>query len=180
MSDEGDSSPRILIVEDECLVALDEEALVRSLGFEVLGPVGHLEEALHIVATERIDGAVLDIHLDGNTTSYPLAAELEIRRAANEAERLGIVVRREVADAARRFDRAKALLAVFEGGGMIDRAENALRVAEKSYKAGAISLIELLEAQRTFLETRAEYVRAQHDFRQARVDLRHAVGSNFQ
>ena len=86
MSDEGDSSPRILIVEDESLVALDEEALVRSLGFEVLGPVGHLEEALHIVATERIDGAVLDIHLDGNATSYPLAAdyplaaELEIRR----------------------------------------------------------------------------------------------------
>ena len=80
MSDEGDSSPRILIVEDESLVALDEEALVRSLGFEVLGPVGHLEEALHIVATERIDGAVLDIHLDGNATSYPLAAELETRR----------------------------------------------------------------------------------------------------
>ena len=46
MSDEGDSSPRILIVEDESLVALDEEALVRSLGFEVLGPEGHLEGAL--------------------------------------------------------------------------------------------------------------------------------------
>ena len=79
MTDEGGSSPRILIVEDESLVALDEEALVRSLGFEVLGPVGHLEDALQIVGTKRIDGAVLDIQLDGNATSYPLAAELENR-----------------------------------------------------------------------------------------------------
>jgi len=63
---------------------------------------------------------------------------------------------------------------------MIDRPRTRSGSPRKSYKGGAISLIELLEAQRTFLETRAEYVRAQHDFRQARVDLRHAVGSHFQ
>jgi cobalt-zinc-cadmium efflux system outer membrane protein len=105
-------------------------------------------------------------------------AELEIRRAANEMARLEIVVKREVAEAGRKLDRAKSLLGVFEGGGMLDRADNALRVAEKSYKAGAISLIELLEAQRTYLETRAEYLRAQYDERQSRIDLRRAVGSD--
>jgi outer membrane protein, heavy metal efflux system len=105
-------------------------------------------------------------------------AELDIRRAANDMARLEIVVKSEVADAARRFDRAKSLLDVFEKGGMLDRADNALRVAEKSYKAGAISLIELLEAQRTYLETRAEYLRAQYDQRQSRIDLRRAVGSD--
>ncbi len=104
-------------------------------------------------------------------------AELDIRRAANDKERLDILVRREVAEAARQVERAKSLLGLFEGG-MIDRADNALKVAEKSYKAGAISLIELLEAQRTFLETRAQYLRAQHDFRQSRIDLRRAVGSD--
>ncbi len=103
-------------------------------------------------------------------------AELEMRRAANEMARLEIVVRREVADAARRVARAKSLLDVFEHGGMLDRADNSLRVAEKSYKAGAISLLELLEAQRTFLETRAQYLRAQYDHRQSRVDLRYALG----
>jgi len=61
---------------------------------------------------------------------------------------------------------------------MLDRADNALRVAEKSYKAGAISLLELLESQRTFLSTRAEYLRALYDHRQARVDLRRALGSD--
>ncbi len=105
-------------------------------------------------------------------------AELDIRRAANNAERIQIVVRQEVSDAARRVDRSKSLLAIFEGGGMLERADNSLRVAEKSYKAGAISLLELLEAQRTFLETRAQYLRAQHDHRQSRIDLRHALGSD--
>ena len=61
---------------------------------------------------------------------------------------------------------------------MLDRADNSLKVAERSYKAGAISLLELLEAQRTFLETRAQYLRAQYDHRQARIDLRRAVGSD--
>ncbi|MDB4980320.1 MAG: hypothetical protein JWM82_1072, partial [Myxococcales bacterium] len=60
--------------------------------------------------------------------------------------------------------------------GMLARAEAALRVAEKSYKAGAASLLDLLEAQRTNLETRAEYLRALYDFRQAAVDVTHAVG----
>jgi hypothetical protein len=88
--------------------------------------------------------------------------------------------------------RAATLLAVFERpaggevpgtptgtadkGGMLSRAETALRVAEKSYRAGAISLIELLEAQRTYLDTQATYLRALHDFRQATVDVSHAVG----
>src|SRR5205807_508677 len=105
-------------------------------------------------------------------------AELEIRRARNDAARLEIVVRREVAEATRQLERAKAMLAIFERGGMLERAERSLEVAEKSYKAGAISLLELLEAQRTFLETRGQYLRAQYDHRQSRVDLRRAVGDD--
>jgi cobalt-zinc-cadmium efflux system outer membrane protein len=128
-------------------------------------------------------------------------AHLDIRRAENEGARLRLQVAREVAEAVRRVQRAQTLLAVFEGrgegaagagvtlpvpalaetgtkdtGGMISRAETALRVAERSYKAGAISLLEFLEAQRTYLDTRAQYLRALHDFRQAAVDVTHAVG----
>jgi cobalt-zinc-cadmium efflux system outer membrane protein len=104
-------------------------------------------------------------------------AELDIRRTANDAERIALEVRHDVTDTVRRVERAKTLLAVFEGG-MLDRADNALRVAERSYKAGAISLLELLEAQRTFLETRAQYLRAQYDHRQSQVDLKSALGSD--
>ena len=105
-------------------------------------------------------------------------ADLELRRAANESARLDVVVGHEVGDAVRRVERALTLLALFEGGGMLERAERARQVAEKSYQAGAISLLELLEAQRTFLDTRAQYLRVEYDYRQSRVDLRRAVGSD--
>jgi outer membrane protein, heavy metal efflux system len=119
-------------------------------------------------------------------------ARLDRRRAENDGERLRIAVAHDVAEAVRRGTRAATLLAVFERpaggevpgtptgtsdkGGMIARAETALRVAEKSYRAGAIALIELLEAQRTTLDTQAQYLRALYDYRQATVDVSHAVG----
>jgi outer membrane protein TolC len=63
---------------------------------------------------------------------------------------------------------------------MLSRADNALRVAESSYKAGAVSLLELLEAQRTYIETRAEYLKVLDDYRKAQIDVTHAVGERTQ
>jgi cobalt-zinc-cadmium efflux system outer membrane protein len=119
-------------------------------------------------------------------------AELDRRRADNDSERLRINVTREVSEAVRRNQRAVTLLASFEtaaGGnvlgmptatsdraGMLERAETALRVAEKSYRAGALSLLEILEAQRTYLDTRGQYLKALDDFRQSEIDVTHAVG----
>jgi cobalt-zinc-cadmium efflux system outer membrane protein len=119
-------------------------------------------------------------------------AQLDIRRAENEGARLRLEVSREVVEAVRKATRSEALLRVYEGapgvagpergtathdtGGMLARSETALRVAEKSYKAGAASLLDLLEAQRTNLETHAQYLRAVYDFRQAEIDVTHAVG----
>ena len=78
--------------------------------------------------------------------------------------------------AVRSFKRAETILALFKQGGMLERAETSLRVAEKSYKAGAVSLLEFLEAQRTYLEIHDEYLHAQYDQRKSLVDLIHAVG----
>ena len=102
-------------------------------------------------------------------------ADLDVRRSENDAERLRVRIRHDVADAVRRARRSAALLDVFEGGGMLDRAETALKVAERSYKSGAVSLLELLEAQRTNTETREQYLRASHDYRQAMIDVTHAI-----
>jgi cobalt-zinc-cadmium efflux system outer membrane protein len=63
---------------------------------------------------------------------------------------------------------------------MLDRASMALRVAETSYKAGASSLLELLEARRTYIETNGNYLRAQHDYRQSIIDLYHSIGGRAQ
>jgi cobalt-zinc-cadmium efflux system outer membrane protein len=103
--------------------------------------------------------------------------ELLMQRADNDAARTELRVRQEVAEARTRAERAEALLTLFGEGGMLERADRALRTAERSYAVGTISLLELLEAQRTFLETRAQFLRAQYDQRKSRVDLMHAVGS---
>lgn len=102
-------------------------------------------------------------------------ARLDGRRAENEEHRLIVQVQHDVADAVRRGQRGERVLAVYEGG-MLERADSALRVAERSYKAGSISLLELLEAQRTYLETRAHYLHSLYEYRQALVDTMHAVG----
>jgi two-component SAPR family response regulator len=56
---------RILIVEDEYLVAMELEQILGSLGAEVVGPFGRLEPALAVMRHEGVDGAVLDVRLDG-------------------------------------------------------------------------------------------------------------------
>jgi cobalt-zinc-cadmium efflux system outer membrane protein len=102
-------------------------------------------------------------------------ARVDIHRADNDVQRLSLQIQREVAEAFGRYQRAESLLAIYRSG-MLDRAETSLAVAEKSYRAGAISLLEFLEAQRTYLETRADYLRARYDHEQAAVDLAHALG----
>lgn len=67
---------RILIVEDEYLVADDLARDLRMLGAEVVGPIGTLDEALALLATYPVlDGAVIDVNLHG-MMSYPAAALL--------------------------------------------------------------------------------------------------------
>jgi CheY-like chemotaxis protein len=67
---------RILIVEDEYLVADDLARDLRSLGAEIVGPIGTLATAVELLVTAPpLDGAVLDINLHGEM-SYPAAALL--------------------------------------------------------------------------------------------------------
>jgi cobalt-zinc-cadmium efflux system outer membrane protein len=104
-------------------------------------------------------------------------ANVDVRRAENDEQKLVITVEREVGEAVHKAERSRKLKDAFEGG-MLARADAALRVAEKSYKAGAVSLLELLEAQRTYIETRGQYLRSLYDFQQANIDMSHAVGGD--
>ena len=65
---------------------------------------------------------------------------------------------------------------MYETGGLLTRAESSLKTAESSFKLGHFSLLELLEAQRTFIETRAQYLRVRDDHHKAKIDVIHAVG----
>lgn len=71
--------PRILIVEDELLVAMDIEATLLDHGWEVLGPVSDVRCALDLLALEAPDAACLDMNLRGDT-SAPIAEALRLRK----------------------------------------------------------------------------------------------------
>jgi CheY-like chemotaxis protein len=75
MSEPSSGSARILVVEDEYMLADALADGLTALGAQVVGPVGGLGEALTLVAAAEIDGAVLDINLRGEMV-FPLADAL--------------------------------------------------------------------------------------------------------
>jgi DNA-binding NtrC family response regulator len=69
---------RILIVEDEMLLAMDLEEVVQGWGADVIGPVPTIEKALTLLSDHRPDAVTLDMNLSG-ASSLPLARELAER-----------------------------------------------------------------------------------------------------
>jgi CheY-like chemotaxis protein len=69
---------RILIVEDEALVAMLVEDALLDAGAEVIGPVATVAEAMALLETAPLDAAVLDLNLAGET-STPVADALATR-----------------------------------------------------------------------------------------------------
>jgi len=72
------SGKRILVVEDETMIAMLIEDFLCDMGCTVVGPVARVEHALEALTVEDIDGAVLDVNLDGQS-SYQIADELAAR-----------------------------------------------------------------------------------------------------
>jgi CheY-like chemotaxis protein len=56
---------RVLVVEDEFLIALDLLAILDDLGCVALGPAATVEEALRLLAADPPDAALLDMNLRG-------------------------------------------------------------------------------------------------------------------
>lgn len=67
-----------LVVEDEYLIAHGIKDIVEAAGYEVLGPVGSLDQAFALTEGTRPDAAVLDIQLKGSLiTDFALALARE-------------------------------------------------------------------------------------------------------
>jgi two-component system, response regulator PdtaR len=67
---------RVLIVEDEALIALHLEQLVLEAGHRVIGIAFDPEEAQAIARTERPDFAFVDMRLRGGTSGLDVARHL--------------------------------------------------------------------------------------------------------
>ena len=63
---------RIMVVEDESLVALALTDYLADLGFSIVGPFAKLADAKHALTQGQVDAAILDVNLEGEPI-YPLA-----------------------------------------------------------------------------------------------------------
>ncbi|GAA0621749.1 response regulator [Brevundimonas kwangchunensis] len=69
---------RILIVEDESLVAMLLETILEDMGCTPVGPASTIDEGLRLAASEQLDGALLDVNVAGRQI-FPVAEALRER-----------------------------------------------------------------------------------------------------
>lgn len=72
----ANARPRILVVEDEWLIAEDFGDILNRAGFEIVGPANTAAEADELIRTEEFSAALLDVNL-GSGTSFSLADKLD-------------------------------------------------------------------------------------------------------
>lgn len=73
---------KILIVEDELIVAKDLEAMLEDAGYEVVGIARTVKDALEIIDRTHVQLVLLDIYLEGPQTGIDLAFRLNERNIA--------------------------------------------------------------------------------------------------
>ncbi|WP_426036669.1 response regulator [Cypionkella sp. TWP1-2-1b2] len=78
MDDSVGHQARVLIVDDEPLIAMDLEYMLVEAGFIIAGVTGNLQRALSLVESGICDAAVLDANLNG-LSAAPIAVALVAR-----------------------------------------------------------------------------------------------------
>lgn len=71
---------RILIVEDEPLVAFDNEVMLGDLGYEVVATLDSFDDAIELLDRESVDLILSDYRLSGARTGVDLARAAKSRK----------------------------------------------------------------------------------------------------
>ena len=73
------ASRRVLIVEDEKVVALDLKRRLTKLGYSVIGTASSADKVLEILKESMPDVILMDIHIQGDTDGIELAEIINVR-----------------------------------------------------------------------------------------------------
>ena len=76
MSKQELSNRKVLVVEDEMMIAMLIEDMLDEFGCKLVGPATNVPRALELIGKESIAVAVLDLNLDGKDT-YAIADALQ-------------------------------------------------------------------------------------------------------
>jgi DNA-binding response OmpR family regulator len=75
-TNDGDERRRVLIAEDDGIIALMMQNALISSGFQVAGMAARAEEAIHLCDREKPDLAIIDIRLAGPLDGIDLATRI--------------------------------------------------------------------------------------------------------
>lgn len=118
----ADATPRrILVVEDEAIIAWDIAMQLRDLGYEPLGPASNGEQAIEMAARLRPHLVLMDIHL-GSAMDGITAAQ---------------AIRNQ-------FDVPSVFLSAFASGDSLARAESARPAGYMSKPFGETELVDVI------------------------------------
>jgi len=101
-------------------------------------------------------------------------AEAEALIARHEVDQLRLEIPQEIRAAATSYTVARAQVERFESA-FLRQAEEARSAAEASFREGAVSVLEFLEAERTFIQTQRDHLDALRDANVAAFDLTKAA-----
>lgn len=73
------ASLKVLVIEDEAIIAMLLEDMLADLGHQVVATAGRMPQATKLASELPVDLAIVDVNLNGEQT-YPLAAILTARR----------------------------------------------------------------------------------------------------
>jgi cobalt-zinc-cadmium efflux system outer membrane protein len=104
-------------------------------------------------------------------------AEVGLRQADTDLERLRLDIAQEVRDAVERYQSARRLWRTYKSG-YLENTKVVVEAAETSYRAGGASLLELLDAERTYAATQIDYVDTVFAVRSGLTALEKAVGKD--
>jgi two-component system, response regulator PdtaR len=78
---------RIVIIEDEVLLALDLEMIAEDAGFRVVGQAGRMSDAIAVIDAQQPDLCLVDVHLLDGPTGIDVA-----RHAVDNTDALVVFV----------------------------------------------------------------------------------------
>jgi len=121
-------------------------------------------------------GVSLDLPVRNKNQGAIEAAVVETEAARQRREFAELTVRREVAVAYAKYDRAARAMEIFRNG-VRDQAKANLDIVRQTYELGSITLLDYIAEQRRFIELETDFIDAQLATYSARVEIERATAS---
>lgn len=141
-------------------------------GYDDHGVLRPIQDVFHFFTF----GIEIDLPVRNRNQGAVEAAIFEQDAARRRSEFGELTIRREVASAFARYNRAARSLSIFQNG-VRDQADANLTVIWQTYELGARSLLEYIAEQRRFLDIENELIDARFETYSANVEVLRAINS---